>query len=233
MPQPRKKTLAELRRMGRKYRKKNKTTRRLSEVNLGKSVIPLSTRTRLTYLENDFSLYSAVGVAVRDSYSFVGMYDPDLTGGGHQPMGFDQMMELYDHYQVLNAVITIIVTHNDGPMVIGLITSNTQTPPTSLNALNTFQESPSTQYRYLLQDTNNSGPVIIKKKLNIAKFYGLKQSQLKGTTKYQGTSTLNPTETGAFHVFAWALNGGSQTLRYTVKLEFDSVFTEPKAIAGS
>jgi len=33
------------------------------------------------------------------------MYDPDITGTGHQPAGFDQMMLSYEHYIVTRARI--------------------------------------------------------------------------------------------------------------------------------
>ncbi len=34
-------------------------------------------------------------------------FDPDLSGGGHQPLGFDQMMLLYNKYTVLHSNITV------------------------------------------------------------------------------------------------------------------------------
>jgi len=38
-------------------------------------------------------------------FSANGLYDPDITGTGHQPMGFDQMMAFYNHYEVIGAKI--------------------------------------------------------------------------------------------------------------------------------
>jgi hypothetical protein len=34
------------------------------------------------------------------------VYDPDYTGTGHQPYGFDQHSRLYNHYIVDTAIIT-------------------------------------------------------------------------------------------------------------------------------
>lgn len=42
------------------------------------------------------------------------VYDPDLTGSGGQPMGFDEMAGLYNRYRVLGAKMTIKWAGNDG-----------------------------------------------------------------------------------------------------------------------
>lgn len=47
------------------------------------------------------------GQGVPGQYIFVAnsLYDPDSTGAGHQPMGFDQMMAFYNHFEVIGAKI--------------------------------------------------------------------------------------------------------------------------------
>lgn len=35
------------------------------------------------------------------------MYDPDLTGFGHQPYFFDQLTDIYSHYVVIGSKIKI------------------------------------------------------------------------------------------------------------------------------
>lgn len=43
-----------------------------------------------------------------------GMYDPDITGAGHQPYGFDEYATLYFRYQVRASKIKIIPGPTDG-----------------------------------------------------------------------------------------------------------------------
>ncbi len=54
----------------------------------------------------------ALGVPVR-IYSANGLYDPDVTGIGHQPRGFDQIKTMYDHYHVLQSKITVDFSNLD------------------------------------------------------------------------------------------------------------------------
>ena len=43
----------------------------------------------------------------RHHFRGTSVYDPDYTGTGHQPYGFDQYSRLYNHYIVDKAIITI------------------------------------------------------------------------------------------------------------------------------
>lgn len=52
--------------------------------------------------------------AINSSYVFRlgSLYDPDVTGTGHQPCGFDQMSALYYHYIVDRVDITVEAVNN-------------------------------------------------------------------------------------------------------------------------
>ena len=36
-----------------------------------------------------------------------GLYDPDRTGTGHQPFGYDEWSPIYDHFTVVGSRITV------------------------------------------------------------------------------------------------------------------------------
>lgn len=48
-----------------------------------------------------------LGVASHYLFSCNGIFDPDITGTGHQPYGRDQYSALYNHYRVRKSTITI------------------------------------------------------------------------------------------------------------------------------
>lgn len=54
-------------------------------------------------------------------YSANGVYDPDISGIGHQPRGFDQLMALYDHMVVIYAEINTMFWANDDTPVVAWI----------------------------------------------------------------------------------------------------------------
>lgn len=218
---------------GRKKKQNRQIKRRLSFVNLGKSIVPLSTRATTTYCDNDFSFTSTAGAYARHTFAINGLYDTDFSGGGHNPIGWSQIMALYDHYQVLNAKMTITITHCSQRAVVGLITSDTTGPPSALNSLSTFQENPGSYYKFLIRTDDNRPYVTLTKTVNMAKFFGLKKTQYVGEDKYQGNSSTNPNDLVCFHIQAWGLNGATSTIRYSIRIEFDSLYTEPKALTAS
>lgn len=52
-------------------------------------------------------LTSGVANAVSNVFRAFSIYDPDLTGTGHQPLGHDQMALLYQRYRVLGSKIDV------------------------------------------------------------------------------------------------------------------------------
>ncbi len=61
---------------------------------------PTRTVTRLDYTDQ-FDIVCTSGVLSVYTFNSNGLYDPDQTGTGHQPLGFDQYAAQYNRYRVL------------------------------------------------------------------------------------------------------------------------------------
>jgi len=70
--------------------------------------MPQALITTMRYTE-PFSINPPVGTSGYYVFSANGLYDPNITGTGHQPMGFDQLMTFYNHYEVIGAKIKFSV----------------------------------------------------------------------------------------------------------------------------
>jgi len=68
-------------------------------------------------------------------YSANNIYDPNVTGTGHQPSGHDLYEQIYNHYRVLRSTIRIRVIPNEnsiaGAAFVGICTNDDGTAPTS------------------------------------------------------------------------------------------------------
>ena len=89
--------------------KKYPLMRRYRQVKIG--AFPNSKTVNLRYVE-DFTLNPGVLGASVQVFSMNGLFDPNITGGGHQPMFFDNYTALYDSYRVNHATITFVAMDN-------------------------------------------------------------------------------------------------------------------------
>ena len=98
---------------------------------------PPKYRTTLRYFQ---SVYTDVSVGLMGTYSFRanGIYDPDLTGIGHQPLGRDTLAEIYTKSIVIGSRCTAKPIISDassvvGPVTIGLMLHDGDTPMSALS----------------------------------------------------------------------------------------------------
>ena len=197
-----------------------------------------SYKCRLRY--SDFISLDPSAVSPIASYIFRAnsLYDPDLTGVGHQPYGFDQLMARYDHFTVIGSKIYVRNmqegTSNVNPCVFGIHLSDNNTVPFS--DVNHFLESPDgsansvggilSSGAYIQAGVGNT----ISKGFSMNRFFHKKL----GDSDMQGSASANPTEGAYFQVLACSINGndpGSCTFKVTI--DFDVIFTEPKILAQS
>lgn len=75
--------------------------------------IPDRFRTTLRYCYKG-TINIVAGAAATYSFGLNCLYDPNLTGTGAQPMYFDQLMTLYNHYKVLGTKMNVRLLHNQG-----------------------------------------------------------------------------------------------------------------------
>jgi len=68
---------------------------------------PARMRCRLRYNENIAIPATTAGTPSHYLFKANGFYDPNTTGSGHQPMGYDTYASLYHHYKVVSSVISV------------------------------------------------------------------------------------------------------------------------------
>jgi hypothetical protein len=83
---------------------------------------PLPSTQKVMLKYSDFLSFTPNGAPTNYIYSCNNLYDPNVTGVGHQPRGFDQLMALYDHFVVISAVAEVTFYNGTAlPMVCGLM----------------------------------------------------------------------------------------------------------------
>lgn len=178
------------------------------------------------------NLVDSVG-GVLDIHAFRanGIFDPDVTGIGHQPLGRDQWDLFYNHYYVKSAKITVKYSTQSQvagqyAAVHGLYVSDDLTVPTSWT---TLAEAGRAKY---LQDSNlNTESKTLTATYNPRTFMrqGRNQAQLGAAM------SADPSEQIYFILYAQAADESSMMTQrnYIVQIDYMVQFSEPKDLAQS
>lgn len=169
------------------------------------------------------------------------MYDPNLTGTGHQPMGFDQWTPFFNHYVVTACKITahfqqnnLISTNNDDAVVGIYLADDSSLPFTQPISM---MEQNKAKWRYTTS-RDGKGYASVSHYYDAKRFHGVTNvndnHELSGVMGNFGTGS-SPTETACFHVFAGAQNGANDINPFIVNviMEFTALLREPKDLTTS
>jgi hypothetical protein len=185
----------------------------------------------LPYYSNNSLSLSATSTATSYVYSANGLYDPDISGTGTQPRGFDQMMIFYEHYTVTRALIEVTFrnfTATTSPIVF--IAARGDVTNVS-NAIDVMEQGNSVSVQLL--PANVTGSIQkLSMVMNIARFLGF--DDIMDSNVARGDIAANPAEGAFFHVGGFnneTLAAG--TVQFQVRIRYLAVFTEPRVITPS
>lgn len=215
--------------------KKRKTYRkRKRKQTISTQLIPLKVMKTFRYSDT-ITLDPGAGIPAEVWYRANGMYDPQESIGGHQPLGFDQYVGvLYDHFVVVGAKITAIFNSrgSSGSTSTYRVGINpTDTTSDSL-PMNTLIEQGRCKWGFC-SNVTSTGQKTITMKLNPNKYLG--RSHPLSDPDLKGSASADPVEQAYFHIFADAADGAVDAGALTVNLliEYSAVLIEPKNLTGS
>lgn len=208
--------------------KKRKPKRYVSKpgvVSVGRQAFPPILRNTLVYTELVSIPLSALGIGL---YQFRanGMYDPNYTSTGNQPMFFDELCGVYNHYVVLSAKCTIQqYTQNDFACSYTLWVDDDTTvaggPATSRARTDAVS---------MICNTNNQTSPELSVWYNAKKMFG---GDPTSGDQQQGTSGSDPSELAFFDIHVLGDTIASPTIKVMVTIEYNCQWSEWKTNGGS
>lgn len=227
----------------RKYKRrsrKSKLLRRRTRRILSSAPAPARKFLKLRYCDSTSINPLGSGALGYHTFHCNSLYDPDVTGTGHQPKGYDEWTYFYDHYTVLGSKIKVTFTSMDdtpatGSYACGIFVDDNNTPPS--NIISMMEEA---KNKYKVITTAHSGKVsqIISQNFSAKKFFGKKD--LIGSSLYRGSMGgvgvgSNPDEGAYFQVWCTALDALTDpaTIRILIEIEYIACLTERKELTTS
>lgn len=198
------------------------------------ALLELSHRSKMLYYYNVDNASAGTMIAGAWVFSANGLFDPDITGTtGGQPMGFDQMQLLYEHYTCLGGKITVNFKNESKTeyAYCGIAIAPDATAGTDPYKL---VENGMLVRSYVSEGFagNMKEHCELTLPFNVGRINSRKN--IVGDDLYRGDAASNPTEQTYLHVFHYNPNTATTTtLNYDVLIEYDVVWTEPRKLAIS
>jgi len=204
---------------------------------MGKDPVPPKRNYKLNYVQNVVLQAGAAGVlGAQQRFCLNGMYDPDTSGGGHQPYGYDQLAFLYKRYKVNGVMVKI--TAND-PNEDGVVLACQLTNPSNSTAyINGFDPSiiEERQQAFVLR-VNNTGSQKVTKTFysSIQPLSGLTKIQFAADPDNFTADTSNNPGSVCNMLLALGSEAGSATatLRVTVDITYYCTWYQRVQLASS
>jgi len=151
------------------------------------------------------------------------IFDPDLTGTGHQPYGRDQLAGLYARYRVISCKYAIQAYSENGiPINVSALPANESH---LFSSVSEARENPRT--RFIVQAGNGSELKTLRGSVSLASLMGRTKSQYMADDRYQATMGTNPAENAILNIQAQTIDetllinpGTVYVLTLVYKVEF-------------
>lgn len=192
---------------------------------------------RLTYSEVGNTITATTGTPNTYFYSANGLFDPNITGVGHQPLGFDQMMAMYEHYTVTSSKISVHVINSSSAGVYGAFALYLSPDTTQITTVSQLIENGQIAWKRLMPINVYGSMGSLSLDCNIPAYFARNSNkrQLVEDTHLSGDIAANPAEQVYFGILSFEATGASNTVsnNFIVEIEYEVIFWEPRKLAQS
>lgn len=211
------------------FRAKRRSSKKRRYTGIPKTIMPLGPAVvRMKYSTQWTMIPTITNVPYHSFWRACSIFDPDATGGGHQPHGHDTAALFYQHYTVLGAKITIRTAPNTSttPMYFAINLVDSQSP-SNIASPDELLEAPTSRLKCLPTDGKCS---------TITSTYSMKK-YWRGSKPGALTALFgaNPTEELFWQLSCWNAVTGDTPIQVPIVVTVDYTVrcTERKNLALS
>lgn len=194
---------------------------------------------RMLYYDSRFELTGAAGILKTYYFRANDVFDPDATGVGHQPIGFDQAMLFWEQFCVFSSKITVSFLGNTGQTVrCGIFLNPNTTDPPSFGDL---MENGYLKTTIVSGQTGGASAVgywgvrSLSMTCDAIRYFQYKgKEEFFANPNFLGNVATSPAEQVYFGIFTYDFTGANNTdVFFDVTLSYDVRFQEPRKISQS
>lgn len=192
-----------------------------------RSPMPASSRGTLRYIQTGLNLDAAASIPAKYYFRANDLFDPDYTGTGHQPMGFDQWMTLYNKFTVTSSKIKVVFNNTtDYVSADYIVYCRKITSPDNNNLVDTL-ESAGCKWRVM---SKYSSPVLSDSYVSSRHHPTLSVED----DNLFGTAAGSPADQWYYEIgVSGDANQDVAEVKFHVEIEYSAVFFDRKVLTGS
>jgi hypothetical protein len=181
----------------------------------------------------DVFVFNATAVTgYNQQYRMNSLFDPDLTGTGHQPYRFDQLATFFTRYRVFRCSWRVTAVASV-PVWLCVVPTNGDLNAAVTN-VTTFQSAAELPYAQLKSVPFSGGPpTVISGTMALNELGGVTPTEYNSDDRYQAQVSTNPSELIYLNVAFVNNSASNSAVYYTVELAFDAQMYDPAIVAAS
>ncbi len=174
------------------------------------------------------------------------LYQPSTGTGAHQPMGFDQIMQLYERFCVVGSKISVafMTNQSERSAIVGIALRNSTTAEsvqdnTAGQTNEGLLERNRTKWTYTAPQAQGASIARVSQKFGLKKFFHLRSiNDNVGNARDEGSAwglaNASPTQLAFYNIFAAAFSDYHDIdLTVRVVVEYTAVFQGRKLLGQS
>ena len=189
--------------------------------------------TSLNYSELHAMTTAGVGVPVQQLYRANSLFDPNLSGIGHQPLGHDELATLYTKYTVTGISYRVTFTNQsttDYAEVAVVVRPNN----VAYTLMDTVFEAPYVQRGVVGPETGAQNIKAFSGTMSIAKIRGVPERKVLDESDYSALFGANPWVTPTLQLYAENQNTlAAITVNARVEIKYHTQIFDRKVLIQS
>lgn len=199
-----------------------------------KNTFPPSMRRTVKYCEMITVTSGNQVLGGMQAYVINSIYDPNLSGGGHQPYGHDTYATLYNKYRVLGVRAMLVFTTPGGAHDMVCVSAPSSNTSSSMSGLNLWQVQEWPQSKCGILPAGGERKCVLQSTFDNATVAGVKKAAYMAGDEYEATIGSSPSKALYLSFAVGCVDGqDAQSCVCQVYLEYDVLFFDRTTLGYS
>lgn len=180
-----------------------------------------------------FTFTNATLVGSQQIMNLNSIFDPDRTGSGHQPYGFDQLAALYNRYRVLSVSWRILFAPTSNQAAVAVIVPVNGLLNTAVSSASTFNTACEIPFARTYAIPNAGSVVTAVSGIKLNELNGCTLVEYLGDDRFESAVTSSPSEVMTLYIAVYNPTTVTVSSEVSVQLTYEVDFHDPISLGGS